>query len=220
MKTFAAAVLALALVTGCKMNLTTDLYSSDLRAVKTGADGIASPAAMAFEIPSTKKCDEYTAKIQEIVAGILKDFVPKGCKSENMNSFLVADTQIPIFNTLDAWKKTDVLFGILLIERPDPEHIGVAITLDTEKYKVLTDRMNDKFHQTLDLAESKITLVLNNDERSPITFAVRDTFVNAVPVHGESEFTVERRHKADIRLSNVVAAFLEQKGIAEGFTLR
>ena len=220
MKTFAIAALALALVTGCKMNLTSDLYSSDLRAVRAGEKGLASPATMAFEIPSTKECDEYTSKIQEIVSGVLKNFVPKGCMREDMESFLTADTQIPIFDSLDAWRKADALFGILLVDRPDPEHIGVAITLNIEKYKVLTDRMNDKFHQTLDLAESKITLVVNNDERKAIAFAVRDAFVNSAPIHGESEFTVERRHKADIRLSNVVTAFLEQKGIAGGFTLR
>ena len=50
--------------------------------------------------------------------------------------------------------------------------------------KVLTARMKDKFHQTIDLASSKISLVLNNDERGDVSFAASDVFVNSDPVHG------------------------------------
>ena len=91
------ALLALAAVAGCKLNLTADVYSTDLRAVMAGTAGITSPATMAFQVPDVEKCDEHTASIREIMVGVLEDFTPKGCKSESMDSFLLADTQMPIF---------------------------------------------------------------------------------------------------------------------------
>ena len=137
-----------------------------------------------------------------------------------MESFLLADTQIPIFNSMEAWQKADSLFGLLLVKQLDPTHIGVSIVLNTQKYSILTNRMKEKFSQTVNLSASKVTLVFNNDERNAVTFAVREAFVNSEPAHGEREFRLQRRHKANIQLSNVATAHLARKGIAGGFTLR
>ena len=215
-----AAILVLATVAGCKLNLTADVYSTDLREAMAGTAGITSAATMAFQVPSVDKCDEHTASIREIMAGVLKEFTPKGCKSESMDSYLLADTQLPLFNSEEAWQKADSLFGLLLVKGADPAHIGVAIVLNTGKYRILTNRMKEKFSQTINLATSKVTLVLNNDERNSVIFVARDAFVNAEPVHGKREYKLERRHKANIRLSNVATAYLAKKGAAGGFTLK
>ena len=215
-----AAVLALATMAGCKLNLTADLYSTDLRAAKAGTPDLFAPATLAFQVPSVDKCDEHSASISEIMAGILDDFTPKGCKREDMESFLLGDTQMPLFVSEDEWIKSDELLGIILFDRPDPEHIGIGVVLNTDKYGILTNRMNEKFHQTIDLSDSKVTLVLNNDERNSVTFAVIGAFVNSSPVLGEQEFKLNRRQKVDILLSDVATAFLAHKGVTAGFTLR
>ena len=216
----AAPLLAAAILAGCKLNLTADVYSSDVRDAMEGTAGISSPATLAFQVPSVDKCAEHTAKIREIMAGVLKDFTPKGCKRESMDSFLLADTQLPLFNSEEAWRKANSLFGLLLYQNPDRPHIAVAIVLNTQKYGILTSRMKEKFHQTVDLSASKVTLVFNNDERNTSIFAVREVFVNAEPVHGRRDYKLERRHKANIRLSNVATASLAREGFATGFTLK
>ena len=214
-----AAVLAVAGLAGCKMNLTADLYSSDLRAAKAGTPGLVTPATLAFQVPSVKECDEYTAKIGEIMAGILDDFTPKGCQRQDMESFLLADTQMPIFASEDDWEKSEALFGILLYDPRNQDRFGVAVVLNTKKYSILTNRMKEKFHQTVDLSESKVSLILNNDERDAITFTVLTAFVNSSPVFGAKQFKLNRRQKADIVLSDVATAFLEKKGVVAGLTV-
>ena len=211
---------ALVLLVACKLDVTTELYSTDLRDAMAGATDIAAPATMAFQVPGADDCDEHASEISEIMAGILDDFSPRGCESVQMDSFLLADTQIPIITSAENWLRADTLFGIMLLSRSDPEHIGVAFMLDPRKYEVLTSRMEDKFHQAVDLAASRVTLILNNDERNTVTFAVRDVFVNSEPAYGEHEYTLERRHKANIQLSDVATAHLAHAGIADGFTLR
>ena len=215
-----AAVMVIVALAGCKMNLTVDLYSTDLRAAKAGESELAALATLAFEVPSVKNCDEYSAKISNIMTGILDDFTPKGCRREGTESFLLADTQMPLFISEEKWKKSAALFGVLLFDRADPEHVGVVIVLDIDKYGILTNRMNKEFHQTIDLSESKITLVLNNDGRKAVAFALRGAFVDAAPILGEQEFTLKRRQKVNIVLSDVATAFLAKKGFAVGFTLR
>ena len=44
---------ALALLAACKLDVTTELYSTDLRDAMAGATDIAAPATMAFQVPST-----------------------------------------------------------------------------------------------------------------------------------------------------------------------
>ena len=219
MRKIVLAVMALAAVSGCKLNLTADVYSSDVRDAMAGTTGLASAATLAFQVPSVDKCAEHTAKIREIMAGVLKEFTPKGCERESMDSFLLADTQMPLFNSEDTWKQSGSLFGLFLVKRADADRIGVMVMLNTEKYRILTTRMKDKFRQTVNLSTSKVTLVFNNDERKAATFVVRDVFVNAEPAHGEREYTLARRHKANIQLSNVGTAHLALNGIAAGFVL-
>ena len=216
----AVPVLVMALLAACKLNVTTELYSTDLRDVMANGAELSAPTTLAFQVPSIDDCDEHAVKIGEIMAGVLKEFSPRGCESAQMDSFLLADTQIPIVTSAERWLEADALFGIMLLSRHDPDHIGVAIILDSRKYDVVTSRMKDKFHQTVDLADSRVTLILNNDERNAVTFAVRDVFVNSEPAYGEHEYTLERRHKANIRLSDVAKAYLAREGMAGGFTLR
>lgn len=214
----AASLLATFLLTGCKMHLTADLFSSDLRDVASGTADLTTPARMAFEIPGTDDCDEHSAAIAEIMAGVVDDFSPKGCESIKMESFLLADTQIPLLADESGWIESDALFGIVLVEEGDA--IGAALVMNQEKYGILTNRMKDKFHQTVNLAESKVTIVLNNDLRDSISFTVEGAFVNGEPALRKTDYELRRRHNAEIVLSNVATAHMAKHGIAGGIVLR
>ena len=121
--------------------------------------------------PGTDDCDEHAAKISEIMEGVVSDFSPKGCESVEMNSFLLSDTQMPIVASEEAWEESDSLFGLVALKKDD--HIAVVVAMNLDKYGTLSARMKDKFHQTIDLGSSKISLVLNNDDRGDISFGRR-----------------------------------------------
>ena len=209
--------LALVVVSGCKMHLTTDLYTSDLLDAASGTVDLTTPARMAFQVPGTDECDEHTTAIAEIMAGVVEDFSPKGCESIEMESFLLADTQVPLLS-VSAWTEPDALFGIVLIEEGGT--LGVDLVMNREKYGILISRMKDKFHQTVNLAESKVVIVLNNDLRDSISFSVEGVFVNGEPVLRKTTYELRRRHNAEIVLSNVATAHMAKHGIAGGIVLR
>ena len=213
----AAAAVAIGVTAGCQINLTADVYTTDLRDAVAGTEGLTAPATLAFQVPGTDDCDEHAAKISEIMEGVVSDFSPKGCESVEMNSFLLSDTQMPIVASEEAWNESDSLFGLLALKNDD--HIAVVVVMNLDKYGTLTSRMKDKFHQTIDLGSSKISLVLNNDERGEISFGASDVFVNSEPVHGRETYSLQRRQRVEIRLSNVASAYLAKHGGAAGFAL-
>lgn len=212
-----ATALALAGMVGCKMNLTADLYSSDLFDAAAGTDDLTTAAMMAFQIPGTDECEKHTAEIAEIMAGVVKDFSPKGCDSIEMESFLFADTQIPILPE-SAWAGADALFGVVFVA--EGETIGAALVMNRQKYAILTSRMKDKFHQTVNLAESKVKVVLTNDLRESVLYAVEGAFVNGEPALGKTENELRRRHNAEIVFSDVATANLAKHGLASVIALR
>ena len=215
----ATVFLAVTAMGGCKMNLTADIYSSDIRMAAAGTAGLTTPATMAFEVPSAdaEECAENTAKIASIMAGVVNEFSPKGCVKRGLDSFLLADTQIPLLNSMGAWKEADSLFGMVLTAKEDKIHM--AMTMDLVKYEILTRRMKDEFHQSVDLADSSITIVLNNDEAQPIRLTVNGVFVNSKPAAIDTDYELLRRHKAEIRFSNVATAYMATHGITGGIAI-
>ncbi len=212
------ATLVVCLTAACKMNLTTDVYSTDLWDTAVGSEGLTAPATMAFEVPGTDDCDEHTAEISEIMSGVVNEFNPRGCERDGMESFLLADTQVPILDSFSAWDSSDALFGIVVTEIEDA--ISADMFMNLDKYGLLTERMNDKFYQSVDLATSAVIIVLNNDSRGSIEFSVNGVFVNGEPVLTQSTFQLERRHKAEIKFSNVATAYLAKHGSLGGVVLR
>ena len=197
-----------------------DVYVSDLRDVAARkATGLTTPATIAIQIPSTDKCDEYARKISNIMRDILLEFEPKTCKQDGMESYLHSDTQIPLMESEEAWRNSNSLFGILATAE-DNGDILVTVANSSQKFGVLNERINDEFHQRIDLSESKITLILNNDERKPAAYLVGGAFLNGEPIYYDDEFTLRRRHTAEIELSNVGAAFLEKHEFSTPLVLR
>ena len=213
-----AALILVGLVTACKMNLTTDVYSTDLWDAVAGTEGLSTPATMAFQVPSTDKCDEYTSDIAEIMTGIVGDFSPKGCKKDGMESYLLADTQIPIVASPEAWENANSLFGVLVA--PQDDDIRATMSMNVNKYRTLTERMEDKFHRSVSLSDSAIIIVLNNDFRNTIEFSIGGVFVNRAPVLGTSTFELHRRQKAEIKFSNVAVAYMAEHGVLGDIVLR
>ena len=212
------AIILIGLVTACKMNLTTDVYSTDLRDAANGVTGLTAPATMAFEVPGTDDCDEHSAEISAIMSGVVGEFRPRGCERNGMESFLLADTQVAILPSFSEWSNSAALFGIVVSARDDA--ISADMFMNVDKYEILTERMENKFHQSVDLATSAIIIILNNDSRGSIEFSVDGVFVNGEPVLATSTFQLERRHKAEIKFSNVATSYLAKHGSLGGILLR
>lgn len=206
-------------IAGCRTDVTVEVYSSDLRAV-TADTPLSTAGTMAIQIPSASECDKYTAQIVAIMKGVVDKFMPQGCKSVGMDSFLMAEISVPVVVDPD-WKGGNKLFELLVAvadDHPDLRGRIVIVGLNRDKYEILSKRMRKEFHQKLDLAKSKLTILLRNDERQDARFQVDMVFVDGQPRNMQT-LNLKRRGVARIELSNVHAAFLEKEGSTSAFLL-
>ena len=92
----------------------------------------------------------------------------------------------------------------------------VVARFNAEKYAALQDqlkRVNPMAGTTLDNA--RITVALNNDERSPTTvYSSIGTFADGNPVDGNYEVKLEPRQEIGVKLGDVKMAFLAKWGWA------
>ena len=114
---FAVAMLALLILTlsGCKANLTLDLYSSDLP--KVGESSLTTPGMLAMEIPSAQECTKYTKQISQVVKDLVNNFKPRGCINEEMESFLTAAIDVPLLPSGETWESESTLFGVVRLRK-------------------------------------------------------------------------------------------------------
>ena len=206
------------IVAGCKLDMRSEAYVSDLRAVAGGTTGVTTLTTLTIEIPSHDECDKYSAAVSSVMQGLMRDFSPKRCGQEGMNSYLLAEAQLPFVHSPEAWRQANSLFGVLTTA--SAQDIAVTLVMDLQKYGTLNQRMKDEFSQAIDLPASRLTMVLNNDERETGEFLTQAVFINETPVIKAEAFALQRRQKAEIRLSNVSAAYLEKHGSAPMLALK
>ena len=59
--------------------------------------------------------------------------------------------------------------------------------------------MYDKLFDSVDLADSKIVVELNNNERNPLEYCAPGVVIDNRPVHQERLFTLDRRGRLQIK---------------------
>ena len=213
---FVVAILVI-IVTGCKLDMISEIYVTDLIEVVTGEARLTTPTTISFEIPSAEECNKYSSQVMTVMRGMMREFTPKECKNVDMNSYLIAEAKLPFVHDSSTWNQADSLFGILVTA--SGRDLAMTLRMNKQKYNTVNQRMKDEFHQALNLTDSKITLVLINDEREPIEYHAQAAFINNRPIVKSESFRLERRQKATIRLSNVSAAYLAMHGSVPFLTL-
>lgn len=63
-------------VAGCKLDMRSEAYVSDLRAVASGTTGVTTRTTLTIEIPSHDECDKYSAAVSGVMQGLMRDFSP------------------------------------------------------------------------------------------------------------------------------------------------
>ena len=214
MKRFMMAAGLAVVLTGCKMDVTPEVYVSDLRAVAVdGESGLSTPAAFTVKVGSMSTCQERAERFEAILRDVVLEFSSRGCEGTGNDVRLAASIQIPVVNTLDAWMGAKSLFGVMShLEEGSLDAIGVFFLADPGRFAQLNGEIKSEFYQGIDLADSRVKVVLSNDERTEARFTVNDVYFNGQPIQGlnRTEHALARRRDAEIVLSNVALDALVQ----------
>lgn len=211
-------IFSIAVLSACKFNVTSDLYTSDLRdAVASQNANLMALATLEIEVVSDEQCKENATEIADLLEGFVSKISTRGCVSKEFDTYLVLDAKIPIVNGFNSWNRANSLLGIVAVE--SNRGVGVFFASDPIKFQILNKRVSDEFDQSLNLAESEVKLNLRGDKQTE-TVAVSGAFVNGRPIDRYTEFELARRGKLEILLSNVGSAHIESAGYAYAFLLK
>ena len=211
-------IFSITVLSACDFNVTSDLYTSDLRDVVANENAnLMALATLEIEVISDEECKENATQI----ANLLKEFISKvssrGCLRKDFDNYLALDTEIPIVNGFNSWNQVNSLLGIIVVE----SNVGIDVffATDLDKFEVLNKRVSDEFDQSLNIAKSDVKLNLHSDKQTEIV-AVSSAFVDRKPIDWHTEFELSRRGKMEIQLSNVGSAHIERAGYAYAFMLK
>ena len=209
----------------CKTNLTTDLYMSDLHGIAwEGGENVTTSATMEFEIISREQCQKSANRIARIIDRYVLDFTPISCYDEGLDTFLKADIQMDVIHALhqEEFFRNGRLFAVMVLtESYLTDHIFVYFQTNQDTLNHLKKKVRAEFNQDVEIEQSDIIFVVNNDLSNKIDIGVGGAFVNGRALNetssalyeGESEkITLQRRRKAEIMLSDVETAIQAEGG--------
>lgn len=215
-------VVALTL-TGCDQNLSTTVYSRDVKDLLAATDAKSLPLDVEIEILELgieKKCSTPEgAQLVEAVAAVFEKASLVGCEkiSGSMNDRMVIKATTTISRALT----TDVAPGPYLVNfnifKRDESDTGlIAARFNAEKYKELTQRLTSiNPMASINIANARVTVKVNNDERAKVTlFPSTGTFANNDPVDSGWSADLEPRQEVSIKTGDVKTAFLVKNGWA------
>ena len=205
-KTLILIVLIL-ILTGCKIDFTGDLYTSDLidLANTTENKQFNLPMEVAYQV-SDCESDESS----RMISTYFIEFKNTGCEiGEDFMSYATAQVSVPVVNNYDIFNNAnDSLIGFVSYLSEDKTLVYVDAVTSAELFESLKNYVYNETFQELSLADSNLVIRLNND-LNKATIEVPPSFVNNEPIVFSTEYIMERRDLLIIQSSDVNSSFLE-----------
>ena len=200
-------IILILILTGCKIDFTGDLYTSDLidLANTTENKQFNLPMEVAYQV-SDCESDESS----RMISTYFIEFQNTGCAvGEDFMSYATAQVSVPVVNKYDIFKNSnDSLIGFVSYLSEDKTVVYVDAVTNAELFESLKNYVYNETFQELSLADSNLVIRLNND-LNKATIEVPPSFVNNEPIVFSTEYIMERRELLIIQSSDVNSSFLE-----------
>ena len=195
------------ILTGCKIDFTGDLYTSDLidLANTTENKQFNLPMEVAYQV-SDCESDESS----RMISTYFIEFKNTGCAvGEDFMSYATAQVSVPVVNNYDIFNNANnSLIGFVTYLSEDKKLVYVDSAISADLFESLKNYVYNETFQELSLADSNLIIRLNNDLNTA-TIEVPPSFVNNEPIVFSTEYIMERRELLIIQSSDVNSSFLE-----------
>ena len=194
-------------LTGCKIDFTGDLYTSDLIDLANTSEN------KQFNLPmeiSYQVSDCETDEASRMISTYFIDFKNTGCAvGEDFMSYAKAQVSVPVVNNYDIFENANnSLIGFVSYLSEDKSIVFVDATISADLYASLKDYVYNETFQELSLTDSNLVIRLNND-LDTATIEVPPSFVNNEPIVFATKYNMERRELLIIKASDVNSSYLE-----------
>lgn len=197
---------------GCDGDVTADLYVQDILEAAEG-EVLYTKATLVFESPGESGAD----LAEQIVRTFFRNAGNFRTQQRDMFDYTAADFELPVVRLADYVPGEDIL---TLVVEPFDGGIAFGLAFNQQRFKELSDIVQEEFWQALSAKDFMLMLDLSNDLRENVVVAVEGVYVNQKPILYTAEFTLARREGLDIRLSDVMHDYLYEHLVVEIGELR
>jgi len=192
---------------GCKIDFTGDLYTSDLIDLANTKENkkFSLPMEIAYQV-SDCESDETS----RMISTYFIEYKNTGCAvGEDFMSYARAQVSVPVVNNYDIFNDAnDSLIGFVAYQSEDTKFVYVDAAISADLHQSLKNYIYNETFQELSLTDSNLIIRLNNDLNSA-TVEVPPSFVDNEPIVFATKYNMERRELLIIQASNVNSSFLE-----------
>ncbi len=199
-------IFATVLLAGCKTQVTSDVYLTDVASVATDGTALPVDLKLGFEVPSEDKCAEakemLTPTLDKHFGAI--EFV--GCSTEGFSNFanFTAGSEMVLEQVN---QKVDSDMPIYVGVTPaDGDVVEVGYFSNPDNLKALMADLPDEAKAYSDRVAVTFSATIHNDGTESSKLSVAGVYVNGSPALRPFEIDLERRKELAIRLSDVANA--------------
>lgn len=204
MKRIALIALATVALTGCKTQIATDLFTSDLIAATEG-ETLTAPLVIGIDTSSESQCKENAPALTDAIKSQFPgaDFI--GCEKDAFDVFARFRVQAAIIPMTDVTPTPDAPFAVGV--KADASGFIVAYLTNPQAVRAVWDALPEEMTQYKKFElDPALSAVLTNDLRGKVTITTDDVFADGVPVQGTVSRSMTRRDQVEITMSDVTNA--------------
>ena len=202
-------IIALAVAaTACDGEVTADLYVRDvLDLAEGGVSDLLTTATVAVQASGGAE------ETRTYIENNFRDAGNFRQQNRNFTNFILADIKIPIANAeaeRDYLNDQDLVAVVVRSAEDGGAEFGIV--LNREKYRQISQHVEDEYYQSISPQDMTIQLRLSNDSRRDVTVQLSDVYANQEPLPFERSYELSSRDAVELRFSNVLRDYLFEEG--------
>jgi hypothetical protein len=202
-------LLCILCLSACKLDLSSSIKIGDLNRVALSQEaGVKGKGTIKLEVGSVDLCRNESQFFASVLESHLQGFKIRPCEQVGMESYFVAEFQIPILHSGKDWpEKNKSLIAINAARSSQIGGVEVDLLLNQARFRTINKAIEAKYFQKFDFARSRIAIHLENDQVTYHDILASDVFADGLPVVGLKAFGLKPGSHLKIILSDVQREF-------------
>jgi|APSaa5957512622_1039677.scaffolds.fasta_scaffold57437_1 hypothetical protein len=202
-------------VASCGLDTKVNLFIGDLLEVVEKSETIMTKSTVKLEVGSNDECRKEQKNLISYVETYIGKVKNPRCIDEDMSSFFVLNTQIPVFkykhipnsHTMKSVQGPKRIFSIGIRQGNKKYHdwgnYSVAVKINNNMFEELNSILSDKYFSTLEPKDIKLSIDLSNDLRQDTEVLLMSSYVDGIPEPLFTERKLSRRGNINIEVSTI-----------------
>ena len=199
---------------GCKYESITNIYTSDIKAVRDDKKPIFAESKVKMEIPLREDFEKNKTQIKSLLSRHFEKVENLTCEDKGWETYAVAKVQIPIWLKSTGKPSAKGFLSFKVIDLREKEKItGVTLSVDKDKFDLFKKDVESEFSEvSITPKDIQVSIRLYNDERKPISVNIFGSYINGEAEPFVRKMTLRKRQSVELTISTISIIHTFEKG--------